>query len=620
MAASVPSRLPLLISTLAAVLSAPVLASAQIPGENVNMVTGTGWPGGDPFLQRQNEPSVAVSSENPQHLLAGANDYRSVDLPNPLDLCPACTLASQKPKMPGDAWLSVFKSLDGGQTWSSLLLPGFPQDTSTEPFQGSGSPLRTCAVGLPDNRCTSAADPVVRAGTNGMLYYGGIAFRRGTNWGKVFVARFIDLNNKENGDPARTVPGEPTKAAPTDPVRFVDERVIASGSATVFLDKPWIAVDRPRALSRTCSVPVTGPDGTATTRSFPGGTVYAAWVRFEEGTGASDIMFSRSVDCARTWATPVKLNDATTRLNQGPTIAIDPFTGFVYVAWRRIAWPFGAATPTQGDAIMVARSFRGVLFTSPRVVASFKPFEQPSTGSMARTEAFPSMAVSVDASGYRGFVHIAWSQRMPPFGDGRVVTSTSAVLPAPSSWLERDDPLGRWSPPVPADDVGLTDDYARTVFTRGHQFMPALTFSQGRLMLVYYDSRLDHASGVFEPNADFTAPDPLTGRFYREEKVPITPLNGAPEDPSRVFTEYLDDAGMTSVRHTVEVRVGASPPGPSPISRRSRSRSTVSGRGATSLPPSPSRRSPVASHRRSTPGAPSPSPTERGSSGCSSST
>ena len=45
--------------------------TAPVAGQNVNMVSGTQFPGGDPFLQRQNEPSMAVSSRNPLHLLAG---------------------------------------------------------------------------------------------------------------------------------------------------------------------------------------------------------------------------------------------------------------------------------------------------------------------------------------------------------------------------------------------------------------------------------------------------------------------------------------------------------------------------------------------------------------------
>src|SRR5882762_860330 len=61
----------LLSAALCLAASAPT--RAQVSGQNVNMVSGTNWTNGDPFLQRQNEPSIAVSSRNPSHLLAGAD-------------------------------------------------------------------------------------------------------------------------------------------------------------------------------------------------------------------------------------------------------------------------------------------------------------------------------------------------------------------------------------------------------------------------------------------------------------------------------------------------------------------------------------------------------------------
>src|SRR5690348_15971877 len=54
---------------------------AQVAEQNINMVAGRDWPNGDPYLQRQNEPSLPVSTRNTLHLLAMANDYRSVDIP-----------------------------------------------------------------------------------------------------------------------------------------------------------------------------------------------------------------------------------------------------------------------------------------------------------------------------------------------------------------------------------------------------------------------------------------------------------------------------------------------------------------------------------------------------------
>ncbi|HEX4810922.1 MAG TPA: hypothetical protein VH325_18435, partial [Bryobacteraceae bacterium] len=89
--------------------------SAQVVGQSINMVTGITWPTGDPFLERQNEPSMAVSSRNPLHLIAGNNDYRTVDLPG---------LPYDEPT--GDAWLGFFTSIDGGNSWQSTLVPGYP--------------------------------------------------------------------------------------------------------------------------------------------------------------------------------------------------------------------------------------------------------------------------------------------------------------------------------------------------------------------------------------------------------------------------------------------------------------------------------------------------------------
>ena len=147
----------LILGAVLAVVLAMSTIQAQIPGRNVNMVSGVRMPEGDPFLQRQNEPSIAASTRNPLHLLGGSNDYRTVDLPGlPND------------EETGDAWLGLYKSSDGGQRWTSGLLPGYPQERADEGLdvQGQKSPLKTGAaaavnrVVLPPRRgCPSAVRP-----------------------------------------------------------------------------------------------------------------------------------------------------------------------------------------------------------------------------------------------------------------------------------------------------------------------------------------------------------------------------------------------------------------------------------------------------------------------------
>src|ERR1700674_3652680 len=168
--------------TLLYALLMPSASVAQLAGQNVNMVSGTQWPKGDPFLQRQNEPSMAVSTRNPMHVLAGSNDYRSVDLE---------TLLSGGTET-GDSWLGLFKSFDGGLTWQSTLLPGCPELVpQCTDNNGAGHSALQGIYG-------AASDPVVRAGTNGMFYYAGLAFVRPQSGAlpgtpsAIFVARYND--------------------------------------------------------------------------------------------------------------------------------------------------------------------------------------------------------------------------------------------------------------------------------------------------------------------------------------------------------------------------------------------------------------------------------------------
>ncbi|HET7893223.1 MAG TPA: LamG-like jellyroll fold domain-containing protein [Candidatus Sulfotelmatobacter sp.] len=500
------------------------------------MVSGTQWPYGDPFLERQDEPSLAVSTRNPLHLLAGANDYRTVDLNLP-EIDPG------EPRLAntatGEPWVGQYMSIDGGAHWQSSLLPGYPQDTSA---RGMSSPL---------HGFTTAADPVIAAGTNGMFYYAGIAFNRGTSLGAVFVSRFMDLNNKENGN----------IVTDSFPIRYINTVPVAYGSnfPAQFLDKPWLAVDIPRSGGQ-CSFAVTQSNGTTVQQTIPAGNVYIAYanVSTSNGSETSTIYFSRSTNCGMSWSSPVAISHGFT-LSQGATIQIDPETGIVYVAWRVI---HSAQQPNDGIAITASldggRDFLPAIqlvslppfsFNNP-TAPSF--FDQNTTATSFRTTAYPAMAVADSGLEFiPGPLYIAWSQRgIGPNGEARIM-----LLPIPGNASFTSSGF-KPPTPYPIDNGAVTNDEGGTFpsLTSGHQVMPTMTFNQGKLMVLYYDLRQDHTIGEFAPsvlNGVFT-PD-ANGNFFEETRDQVA------ESPTSAYLpSFIDDAGLRVRRHTNDLVVAES--------------------------------------------------------------
>ncbi len=444
-----------------------------IAGRNVNMVAGTRLPFGDPWMQRQNEPSIAVSTRNPLHLLAGSNDYRTVDMPDfkPLPGIPPEAAAR-------DAWGGLFKSLDGGQSWITMLLPGFPQDVSPE---GLASPIHGFDV---------VCDPCIRAGANGMFYYSGIAFMRSGGAGVVFVSRFIDNNNLEMVKKHWINEWQwiPLK----DPIQYIDTRIIGIGNPGQFLDMASIAVDVPRGDSGSQIL-----DG----QEIPNARVYCAYTMFT-GISVNDnvrskLYFASSPDNGTTWGPPTAIVSESWHVVQRPTIAIDPNdpTGnTIYVAFRRFAHKdTDSSKSLKTDSIGIVKSINGGKhFTNPIEVAALpNPFDQVMTETRFRTNSYPTMAIDH----FRN-VHLAWAERRDPAEGFRSPDGQARIVHTYST-----DGGFTWAMPevVELNHPDYMAPSGGPPYLDGHQFMPSMTYAGGKLMLSWYDQR-DTVAKIRDPN------------------------------------------------------------------------------------------------------------------------
>lgn len=384
-----------------------------------------------------NEPYVVVDPTNPNFLVAGWNDYCLGDL--------------------NAGWEGLAFSLDGGETWTNSLVPGYPQDTSTE---GMLSPLY--------GRQRFAGDPIAAFDSAGNLFVGGIAFNRaGAVNGDVFVATFA------------------ADDVGTFPMDYLRTRVVGAGTPSrniggIFQDKPMLEVDR--------------------TGGATDGNAYVCWSRFI-GNGKNKIYFSRSTDMGETFSRPVALSGGPGMgYPQGCDIAVEA-DGDVYVTWRTYAGPSSNAP----DGLAFARSADGgASFAPARFIRSIVPYAPndgtrdcgdgpyacPSGYVFARIPLEPR--VTADQTGVLPGVYLVYNEVAPEsiVPSGSTYSSAGAGMVGQSLVyvVSSTDDGATWSEPLAVDPAPA-----------GHQFFADGDALDGRLAIVWQDSRTDTCYSVLRP-------------------------------------------------------------------------------------------------------------------------
>ncbi len=332
-AAAVVATLLLSLSAAASTPGADVRLTNDAPttpGYVSDYTLATGVPYTDATLSecsssrgRENEPSVAMDPRNTQVIVGSSNDYCGV-FNDGVDEFGA-------PIASGPIWLGYYRSENGGTSFTSSLVPGYPGDTS--PYAARAH-VRTA----------SAGDPVLAWDAEGRLFAGAESSDdpAGTKktFGDVWVATFVN----PQGAGGATV---------NDGKEFARSVIVARGSSAPnllgkFQDKTAIEADRSQSPCRN--------------------DVYFANSRFV-GNGGSNIYFYRSLDHGATFSKGTLLTKSANDV-QDPDIAVTA-NGHVYVIYD--------ATLHQGnrayDALLYNKSVDcGATFSPAQLLTTFNRF------------------------------------------------------------------------------------------------------------------------------------------------------------------------------------------------------------------------------------------------------
>jgi uncharacterized protein YjbI with pentapeptide repeats len=420
------------------IVSGAALAQGD-PKSNVNVVGMTPDPADFPdiYYRQQNEPACAVRPGDSACIICAYNDYRAVD-------------------EIGDAWEGVSQSCDAGDSWLSRLAPGHPGDTDADIIPAE-----------------FAADPRLAA-IPGMAIFNFIAGYRDSNNGVLAIQHWLEVN-KEDAD--HYEPGRQTYFADT-------------GTSGRFLDKPdMLAVLDPPNRQGTISLSTVMENtelGTIT-RDYPTGKLYVAFAVFT-GSQSVKVLVKTSDDWGKTWANKtLKLSE---EQNEVSGVTLTAVGNKVLAVWRR------KGDNNDPDSILYSViSNGGKKATKGKVLADICAFDQPTlTGEenlvpevgpfgpivTFRTNDFPWTA----NDGENFFVF--YSDR------GRNPDGSCSVSGRPRIVMHHASGSGTdWNAtPIPLETGAPADSF---------QFMPAAFGANGKIQVVWYDTRRETIGGALTP-------------------------------------------------------------------------------------------------------------------------
>ena len=411
----------------------------------------------DAAAASQNETAIAVDPNNPNRIVAAANDYVTRTW--------SCTISGTPCSALGDGYSGTYFSNDGGQHWCCV---------ATDP-----SHLGTLIPGvdhLAGGQYDAGGDPALAFDSRGHVYYAGLGFDRTAPPSTVAV-------NRGTFDSSGNLSwSQPTFINPTT-------------SPSTLNDKEWIAAD------------------TSSTSPYRD-RVYVTFTRFvfnahlgeALGYRQSPIMEAYSSDGGLTFSAP-QLIGAPAIYSQGsrPVVASD---GTVYVFFE------GSTRLATLNSIYVVKSTDGgKTFSAPTAVAQLQDIRTPRDAAF-RVNSFPAPAVAPN-----GDLYVAWSTQLSDSNGALCSTSTNTGCHAAAVYSKSTNGGMTWSTPAllfPTLDAqtrtaigypapGLSSSDTRRVDT----FWPSVAISpSGRVYMSAY------AADVVSPwQTCASGPPPPVGRI-----------------------------------------------------------------------------------------------------------